>query len=318
MRFAVICLAISCARGETFPLSKVAELNENNWRSMLEGEWMVEFFAPWCPACKSITNIWEEFAVYAGDHGVHVAVVDVTKSPSLSGRFFVTALPTIYHVNDGVFRQYRGARSAEAFLGYIKNKQWKTVEPLSAWKQPNSIHMSVLSYFFKLSHYLKDVNTHLHEDYGLPSWGSYALFAVATIFLGALLGLILVCIVDFVYPPKKAHRQSFSETKEKVEEGGTVEELPVDELEDEESEAEEDDHESSTSEAEKNSGSDSEAAETTKKEDAAEDKHENKENPEKDENPITEEDENAKKVIGDAKNKTPSPEVRKRKARKAD
>uniref|UniRef100_A0A8C2JJM8 Thioredoxin domain-containing protein n=2 Tax=Bilateria TaxID=33213 RepID=A0A8C2JJM8_CYPCA len=64
---------------------------------MLQGEWMIEFFAPWCPACKNLAPTWERFARVAKDVQVQVAKIDVTTSPSLSGRFFVTALPTIYH-----------------------------------------------------------------------------------------------------------------------------------------------------------------------------------------------------------------------------
>lgn len=59
------------------------------------------------------------------------------------------------------------------------------------------------------------------EDFGLPTWGSYLIFALATIILGALLGLVrgskiiikliilnefyfqvLVCLIDMVYPPR--------------------------------------------------------------------------------------------------------------------
>lgn len=40
------------------------------------------------------------------------------------------------------------------------------------------------------------------EEYGIPTWGSYAVFAVATIMVGALLGLVLVCIIDCIYPQR--------------------------------------------------------------------------------------------------------------------
>lgn len=53
-------------------------------------------FAPWCPACKNLAPVWERYANTAKEVNVNVAKIDVTTSPSLSGRFFVTALPTIY------------------------------------------------------------------------------------------------------------------------------------------------------------------------------------------------------------------------------
>lgn len=67
----------------------------------------------------------------------------------------------------------------------------------------------------------------------MPTWGSYALFAIGTIFVGATLGLLLVCVVDFLYPPKKSQRQSFSEFKEKSVSSDGTEDLAADEIEDE-------------------------------------------------------------------------------------
>lgn len=53
-------------------------------------------YAPWCPACKGLQPTWREFATWSKDLGINVGQVDVTKSPGLSGRFMVTALPTIF------------------------------------------------------------------------------------------------------------------------------------------------------------------------------------------------------------------------------
>ncbi|KAK7872452.1 hypothetical protein R5R35_014247 [Gryllus longicercus] len=182
--------------------SNVVSLDEDNWEKMLAGEWMVEFYAPWCPACKALQPVWERFSNSGGKFGVSIGQVDVTSSPGLSGRFMVTALPTIFHVLDGEFRQYRGARDEEALISFIKDDKWKTVEAIPGWKSPGSIQMSVVSYFFKLSQLLRTVHNNLMEEYGLPTWGSYLIFACGTIVIGALLGLILVCIIDLIYPPK--------------------------------------------------------------------------------------------------------------------
>ncbi|XP_034650288.1 thioredoxin-related transmembrane protein 1 isoform X1 [Drosophila subobscura] len=251
------------------PGGKLIELDEDNWHLMLKGEWMIEFFAPWCPACKNLAPTWERFARVAKDVKVEVAKIDVTTSPSLSGRFFVTALPTIYHVKDGEFRQYRGARDGDALLHFLKKQQWQSIEPLSAWKKPDTIHMSVLSYFFKLSHtlkhtqkFFKDFNGRLQEEYGLPTWGSYALFAIATIFVGAALGLLLVCLVDFVYPPKKSQRRSFSESQDNLAEG--VEDLATEEIEDDGEAADDDEEQPEDSVEEEEEEEDDEDKSSTK------------------------------------------------------
>ena len=52
--------------------------------------------APWCPACKEMSKTWDSFASWSKDLSIKVGDIDVTANPGLSGRFLVTALPTIY------------------------------------------------------------------------------------------------------------------------------------------------------------------------------------------------------------------------------
>jgi len=162
---------------------------------------MVEFFAPWCPACRSLQPIWEDFASWSNDLGIKVGQVDITSSPGLSGRFMITALPTIFHVKDGIFRQYKGTRSKEEFLGFIEEKRWEKLEPISSWQSPSSVQMTLVSQFYKISMSLRNVMNVMLEEYGIPAWAAYLIFGVATIVIGLILGLLLVCIIDFIYPP---------------------------------------------------------------------------------------------------------------------
>lgn len=64
----------------------------------------------------------------------------------------------------------------------------------------SSVQMSLVSYFFKISMALRAVHNRLVEEYGIPYWGSYILFAFGTIFMGALLGLLIVFVIDFFFP----------------------------------------------------------------------------------------------------------------------
>ncbi|XP_057342056.1 thioredoxin-related transmembrane protein 1-like [Microplitis mediator] len=184
--------------------SSVDQFTEDNWDLMLTGEWMVEFYAPWCPACKEMEPTWSYLGDMKKSLGINVGKVDVTDSPGLSGRFMVTALPTIYHVKDGEFRQYKSPRDRESLVDFIRSKTWMKVEPVSSWKSPTSIQMTLMSKFFKLSQVLRSIHNQLMENYGLPTWGSYLIFAVATIIMGAVLGLVIVCVIDFISPPKHA------------------------------------------------------------------------------------------------------------------
>lgn len=167
---------------------------------------------------------------------------------------------------NGEFRQYRGFRDAETLMEFVEDQKWKEIEPVPSWKNPDSIQMAIVSYFFKLSHYLKEVNNIMLIDYGMPPWLTYVLFAIVTILLGALLGLILVSIIDLIFPPVSLNsRKSFAQAQAK----SSADEDARDEIEDDDAteatatsaasniSADVDDNTPSTSEDERISGSNS-------------------------------------------------------------
>ncbi|XP_005991148.1 thioredoxin-related transmembrane protein 4 [Latimeria chalumnae] len=194
---------------------QVSALADSNWTLILQGEWLLKFYAPWCSACHQIQLEWERFANESGEFGIRVGKVDVTQQPGLSGRFFITTLPTIYHAKDGVFRRYLGSRTSEDLKSYIVQKKWEAVDPVPSWKSPSSIVMSGMSGLFHLSVWIRQIHNYLTETVGLPVWGSYAVFALSTLLMGLILGLILVLLVDCICPPKKRHILVKSEVNKK-------------------------------------------------------------------------------------------------------
>ncbi|XP_067845533.1 thioredoxin-related transmembrane protein 4 [Heptranchias perlo] len=189
----------------------VEPLGDTNWTLILSGEWMLQFHAPWCPACKQIQADWEQLGNSREELGIHVGKIDVTREPGLSGRFFVTTLPTIYHAKEGVFRKYHGARMLEDFQSFIKEKKWEAVESISGWKSPSSIVMSGMASLFRLSVWIRQMHSYLTETLGIPVWGSYIIFAVATLLAGLILGLILVLTADCICPPKRQRQFEVTE-----------------------------------------------------------------------------------------------------------
>ncbi|XP_015282141.1 PREDICTED: thioredoxin-related transmembrane protein 1 [Gekko japonicus] len=183
--------------------SQMRVLSDGTWRDLLEGEWMVEFYAPWCPACQKLQPEWESFAEWGEDLEINIAKVDVTEQPGLSGRFIITALPTIYHCKDGEFRRYQGLRTKTDFINFISDQEWKSVEPVSSWFGPSSFLMSSMSALFQLSMWIRHCHNYFTENLGLPAWGSYAIFALATLFSGLVLGLIMVFLADCLCPSKR-------------------------------------------------------------------------------------------------------------------
>ncbi|KAL4630383.1 thioredoxin-related transmembrane protein 1-like [Arapaima gigas] len=178
---------------------QLRDITDSNWEEILKGEWMIEFFAPWCPACRELQQVWAEFAEWGEDMEINIAKVDVTEQPGLSGRFLILSLPTIYHCKDGVFRLYEGPRTKEDFLSFVDEKKWQDLEPISSWLGPSSILMKIVSGIFRLSVFTRQWHSYLTEQLGMPTWGSYILFTLAMLSSGLLIGLLLVFITDFVF-----------------------------------------------------------------------------------------------------------------------
>ncbi|XP_036606725.1 thioredoxin-related transmembrane protein 4 [Trichosurus vulpecula] len=246
--------------------SRVRAMTSSNWTLVLEGEWMLKFYAPWCPACLQTESEWETFAKNGEILDVSVGKVDVTQEPGLSGRFFVTTLPTIFHAKDGIFRRYRGPGISKDLQDYILQKKWKAVEPVAGWKSPSSITMSGMAGLFSLSGWIRQLHNYFTGTLGIPVWGSYFIFVVATLMIGLILGLILVLLADCFCPPKPRDGTDQSELIEKEKEALIVEDLGISEgkkdLSDEEeekddlSEAEEDKEDLSEREEERTNSND--------------------------------------------------------------
>jgi len=193
----ILSLILFC----NFATSNVVQITDENWQQILKGEWMVKFFAPWCPACRSMVDTWIEFGKWTDDLNMDgVGEVDVTQSPGLSGRFLITSLPTVLHVKNGEFRQYTKKREKDSLIDYVEKEEWKQDELLPSWKHPDSIQMGVVASFFKVSMVLRNIHSVMTEQYELPSWSVYVMFATVTILVGALLGLLLVFCIDCVLP----------------------------------------------------------------------------------------------------------------------
>ncbi|KAM7172952.1 thioredoxin-related transmembrane protein 4 isoform 2-T2 [Macrochelys suwanniensis] len=229
-------LALAGSPGEQ--RSRVWVLSAANWSLVLQGQWMVQFYAPWCPACQQIEAAWENFAKESEHLDTTVGKVDVTQEPGLSGRFFVTTLPTIYHAKDGVFRRYRGSRTSDDLQSYILERKWEAVEPVAGWKSPSSIMMHGMAGLFHFSGWIRQIHSYFTGTLGIHVWGSYAIFILATLLIGLILGLILVLIADCLCPSKSRYREEASELIEKenaeltaVEEVEETEELSENELE---------------------------------------------------------------------------------------
>lgn len=206
IHFVTIAIILTCIAGCDGKRNRrtIVVLDEESWQQLLEGEWMVDFYAPWCPACKSLEPEWRKFSEWSDDLNINVASADVTANPGLTGRFMISGLPTIYHVKDGIFRLYSGPREHTALINFVEEQGWKSSEPVSRWLAPNTLQMSMLAWSFRVSMSLREIHNYLVEEVGLPYYISYLIFALCTVTLGTVLGLLIVFVIDQFCPSRYA------------------------------------------------------------------------------------------------------------------
>lgn len=178
----------------------VRTITDENWKQILVGEWLVKFYAPWCPACRAMHGTWAEVGAWANTQDLSIGAVDVTQQTALNGRFLISSLPTIYHIRDGEFRVYEGSRSAQDFTSFLMEAKWKKLDPVAPWKSPTGPLMGAVSSIYGFSVHLKDLHEQLSGGYGLPQWMVILLFVVGIISLGLILGFVMVFIGDWLWP----------------------------------------------------------------------------------------------------------------------
>jgi len=116
-------------------------ITDNNRRQLNKGEWLIEFYAPWCPACRAMQPRWNQLArdVKAfGDVRVRIAKCDVTHNPRLRSRMKIAKVPSFFHVQKKKYRKYSGSkvlklRSSEELYDYLMKKKRPVVEK---WREP--------------------------------------------------------------------------------------------------------------------------------------------------------------------------------------
>ncbi|KAM5164744.1 thioredoxin-related transmembrane protein 4 [Mantella aurantiaca] len=270
-------LVLSCLSGMCGAAhSSVPALTSGNWSLLLAGHWMVQFYAPWCPACQQIQEDWENFAKRSSVLDVKVAKVDVTEEPGLSGRFFVTKLPTIFHAKDGVFRRYHGSRMVEDLHSFIAENKWNVIEPLAGWKSPSSILMTGMAGLFHLSGWIRQTHNYFTGPLGLPAWGSYIVFIMATLLIGLILGLILVLLIDCFCPAKPKYevlrsdiiKEDAGELEKELKDPGDEQKVSDNEDVSEEDNEEEKDEQEEDTEEEGNLNADKDSGESSAAEDS--------------------------------------------------
>ncbi|XP_021467192.2 protein disulfide-isomerase A6 [Oncorhynchus mykiss] len=114
------CSLVLMAQGFYSAADDVVELNPSNFnREVLQSDslWLIEFYAPWCGHCQSLTADWKKTAT-ALKGIVKVGAVDADQHKSLGGQYGVRGFPSIkiFGANKNKPDDYQGGRSSQAIV----------------------------------------------------------------------------------------------------------------------------------------------------------------------------------------------------------
>ena len=140
--------------------SGAVQLDTSNIDKVLEDYEFVfiNFYADWCRFSNMLSPIWDEGAEKISSElagqSVLVGKIDCDAQSSLGTRFHITKYPTIKYVVNGQLakKEYRGQRSAQAFLDFVVEQTKNPVEEFDDLQVLNKLEEKaqyVIGYFEK-------------------------------------------------------------------------------------------------------------------------------------------------------------------------
>jgi protein disulfide-isomerase-like protein len=196
--FVLFCtLVLSCLASEVIILdTKNFEHLTQASTGSTTGDWLIEFYAPWCGHCKKLEPIYDQLAEnLKGD--INVAKVDVTQNRELGTRFEIKGFPTIKFLSKGKVYTFKGRRTVEDITEFCKGGyQINVPEDV---KPPMGI-FGEITYIYK--HAYKQATADLKKGKFFTT--DVFLTFLPVIFI--LLITLLVCIPSPSPPPRRGQR----------------------------------------------------------------------------------------------------------------
>lgn len=96
-------------------------INATSEKDFIEGDkiTLVDFFGTWCPPCKALNPVLEEFAEENND--IKVVKVDVDKNNDLALKYNISGIPALLVFKDGkVINRAQGLVSKEHLQKLVK------------------------------------------------------------------------------------------------------------------------------------------------------------------------------------------------------
>uniref|UniRef100_A0A7S0SQQ7 protein disulfide-isomerase n=1 Tax=Chromulina nebulosa TaxID=96789 RepID=A0A7S0SQQ7_9STRA len=126
--------------------SDVIDLNSQNFEHLTQastgattGDWLVEFYAPWCGHCKSLAPEYEKAATILKGI-VKVVAVDATTSESLAKKYEIKGFPTLKLFSNDKSKpiDYQGQRTSDGIVTETMKAANQLVKDRKAGKSSSS------------------------------------------------------------------------------------------------------------------------------------------------------------------------------------
>eukprot|EP01123_Difflugia_compressa_P008473 TRINITY_DN2537_c0_g1_i1.p1 TRINITY_DN2537_c0_g1~~TRINITY_DN2537_c0_g1_i1.p1 ORF type:complete len:250 (+),score=29.11 TRINITY_DN2537_c0_g1_i1:37-786(+) len=198
--------------------SQVVEITSSNFHTLLsEGEWMYEIYAPWCGHCKRLESTWSDLSNQLKQTRVARTNGEIHKDIAI--RFLVTAYPSLFHIKDGVVRQYptENGREVKDFELFAK-QGWKEVSPFGWYLSPFGIPGTILGLTGSIFSFFEHLSTIWTVTYSYPLWLFFVITVVILCIVTILVTLLLEAIISFFIRKLFFKRKSdFYEYNKKIE-----------------------------------------------------------------------------------------------------
>jgi protein disulfide-isomerase-like protein len=114
----VVALLVASVFGNDAPSDVVVLTTANFKDNLAKGDWLVEFYAPWCGHFKTFATIYEQLAT-ALKGKTNVGKVDCTSEETLQEAFGIPGYPSIKFIKGKEVYDFNGDRTQEGFVAFI-------------------------------------------------------------------------------------------------------------------------------------------------------------------------------------------------------
>ncbi|ORZ25052.1 thioredoxin-like protein [Absidia repens] len=148
MKFLSLLILLSFAFGY---YAQVIQVTDANFDQLVKksDQWVVEFYADWCGYCTRFAPVYdivEENIRTTNYQPIYFGKVNIDENPALAARFFVSRLPTLFHVHQHQVRALPLTGDVSLMIDSLKHQEWTAISPIGGWRSPYGLFGRLLGW----------------------------------------------------------------------------------------------------------------------------------------------------------------------------